>query len=117
VLSAAFRPPATSIGASTAVFGALGIAAALAWQRGTSTGPGLRRWVPLAGGVMLLALLGVGGERTDIGAHMAGFIVGGVLGFLIHQLGGLVPRGRGAQFGYAAAAAGIFVVSWMIALG
>ena len=34
---------------------------------------GVRRWAPLGGGIMLLVFLGFSGERTDIGAHVAGF--------------------------------------------
>ncbi len=118
LVNAAFQPAGhVSIGASTAVFGALGIAAALAWQRQALGGPGLRRTAPLAAGVMLLAFMGLGGEQTDIGAHIAGFAVGAVLGFFIHQAGTAVPRGPAAQRSYAAAAAGLFVLSWLIALG
>lgn len=106
----------TAIGASTAVFGALGLAASLAWQRQTVTGPGLRRWAPLGAGVMLLAFMGVSGERTDIGAHLAGFGVGSVMGFLLHQLSRFIPQGQRAQRWYAAAAAGLFAGAWTIAL-
>jgi membrane associated rhomboid family serine protease len=68
-LNALLHPAAhTAIGASTAVFAALGILAALTWShRAPLWRYGLRRWLPLAAGVMLLAYLGVGGERTDIG--------------------------------------------------
>lgn len=117
IVNASFQSSThTAIGASTAVFGALGIAAALAWQRQTVTGPGLRRWAPLGAGVMLLAFMGLSGERTDIGAHLAGFAVGCVMGFLLHQLGSLVPLGRRAQRYYAGAAVGLFGLSWLIAL-
>ena len=34
-------------------------------------------------GVVLLFWLGVGGERTDVGAHVWGMLNGGVLGALI----------------------------------
>ncbi len=117
ILAAAFRSAGhTSIGASTAVFGALAIAAALAWQRQTVTGPGLRRWAPLGAALMLLTFMGIGGERTDIGAHFAGFAVGGIFGFLLHQLSSWIPKGWRAQLAYGGAAAAIFLVPWMIAL-
>lgn len=106
----------TAIGASTAVFGALGIAAALAWQRRTMTGPGLRRWAPLGAGVMLLALMGISGERTDIGAHLAGFAIGCVMGFILHQLSRFIPQGKVAQRWYGGAAAALFIGAWTIAL-
>lgn len=75
-------PEHQSIGASTAVFAALGIVVAFALR------PSLRneertllRWGPAIGGGLLLAFLGVGGERTDVGAHVAGFVSGVVLGW------------------------------------
>jgi len=117
VVASAFRTAShTSIGASTAVFAALAIAAALAWQRQTVTGPGLRRWAPLGAAVMLLAFMGIGGENTDIGAHFAGFAVGGIAGFLLHQLSSYIPKDRPAQFAYGGTAAALFLVPWMWAL-
>lgn len=64
-----------SVGASTAVFGAVGLLAAihLLHER--------RRWyLPLAAALALLALLGSEGENTDLGAHLFGFAVGILLG-------------------------------------
>lgn len=72
-----------SIGASTAVFGALGVLVGCRvvqqfrltrwkWPR--------HLWVPLAAGVVLLGFLGAGGERTDVLAHGWGFVIGGALG-------------------------------------
>lgn len=72
-----------SIGASTAVFGALGIVVGfrlvrqfrltrLSWPR--------HLWVPLAAGIILLGFLGAGGERTDVLAHGWGFFCGAILG-------------------------------------
>jgi membrane associated rhomboid family serine protease len=71
------RPWHTAIGASTAVFAALGLLAAYLW-----TGKQLirdswaRRWAPVVGAVVMLAWLGTGGERTDIVAHLTGFLAG-----------------------------------------
>ena len=73
--------PHAAVRASTALFGALGVLAGY-WRR-ARTIPwrgGIRRWAPLAGGVMLLVFLGTSGERTDVGAHVAGFAVGGLIG-------------------------------------
>ena len=67
----------SSIGASTAVFAMLGIVGAYAWRRGQGR---FNRWAhrfaPLVAAVALLAFTGVGDERTDIVAHLAGFGVG-----------------------------------------
>jgi len=74
----------TALGASTAVFAALGLLtgggvllAFLAPERA----PWARVIVPLGGGVALLGWLGVGGVNTDVLAHGAGFLFGFPLGF------------------------------------
>ncbi len=71
----------TTIGASTAVFATLGLVAAYAWKR-HSTGAmrWARRWAPLIAAVALLAFTGVGGERTDVLAHLTGFGSGALVG-------------------------------------
>jgi rhomboid protease GluP len=78
-----------SIGASTAVFAALGLITGVGlWvavmqpaERWT-----MPRWlIPAFGGLTLLGLLGVGeglDGRIDVAAHISGFICGGVVGFL-----------------------------------
>ncbi len=76
-----------SIGASTAVFAMLGIMVAHAMQpRATNTESAMRRWSPLIAGLMMLALMGTDGERTDVGAHVAGFIAGLILGWVGSRL-------------------------------
>ncbi len=117
-VNAAFQPAAhAAVGASTAVFAALGLLSALMWRR---TLPrwrrGLRRWLPLAAGVALLAFLGTGGERTDIGAHFAGFAVGVAGGVALHLAGERLPAGRRAQYACGAAAIALFGVTWGLAL-
>ncbi len=68
-----------SIGASTAVFGAIGLLVAL------PVGFAIRRprpalfrlWVaPVVAGLVFLAWFGTGGERTDPSAHLFGFLSG-----------------------------------------
>jgi len=66
--------------------------------------------------VMLLALLGVGGERTDVGGHVAGLFAGGIAGASLHFAEARVPLGRLAQLTYAAAALVLFAGSWLLAL-
>ena len=82
LISAFFQDPGhTSIGASTAVFAALGIQAAHTWRsRHLHHYRGIRRWSPLIGGVILLALLGGPGERIDVISHVTGFFSGLLLG-------------------------------------
>jgi len=69
------------VGASTAVFAALGIMAAYSWrERLALPQRWARRWGPLVAGVALLGWTGSGGEDTDLVGHVAGFVVGTLLG-------------------------------------
>jgi membrane associated rhomboid family serine protease len=82
-----------SLGASTAVFGALGILAALGsieLLRHPRALPWRRIIAPLLGGLILLGWMGGGspGSLTDVGAHIAGFLSGLGLG----TLGPLISR-------------------------
>ena len=75
--------PAThqSVGASTAVFTALGLMAAHSWRtRLPLRLSWARRWAPLVAGAVLLGWLGTAGEGTDVVAHVMGFIVGCLFG-------------------------------------
>ena len=70
-----------SIGASTAVFGALGVLGGTGVVRRSRLGlRGKRAWIPLAAGLAILAMLGTGGQRVDLWAHLWGFAVGGAGG-------------------------------------
>ena len=117
-LNALVRPAFdTSIGASTAIFSAVGLLAALRqnWLlKGISLSP--RDWVPLAGGVMLLALLGFSEGHTDILAHVFGFVSGVCVGSLFVWLDRRWPENRPAQVKSAWAAGGIVVFSWLCAV-
>jgi rhomboid protease GluP len=117
-LNALFHDPGhTAIGASTALFGGLGILSGYA--RRSRTVPwrgGLRRWAPIGAGIMLLAFLGFGGERTDIGGHVWGFVAGGALGLALAHLGDRLPQGAQAQRIYGALACALFALAWLLAL-
>ncbi len=85
-LTEALLAPAdhTSVGASTAVFTALGLLAAYSWrERHRTMLRPAQRYGPLFAGVVLLGWLGTSGEHTDVMAHLLGFAVGGILGALI----------------------------------
>jgi membrane associated rhomboid family serine protease len=72
-------PDHRSVGASTAVFGTVGILAAISTVRYRHHLQ--RRWfVPVAAGLALLAILGTEGKNTDLGAHLFGFCFGIFLG-------------------------------------
>ena len=75
----------TSVGASTAVFGVIGVLASLSLVRYRTQLQ--RRWgIPLAAAVALLALLGTEGKNTDLGAHLFGFAAGCLLGAVTEYL-------------------------------
>jgi membrane associated rhomboid family serine protease len=107
----------TTIGASTAVFGAVGILSGHARRSQALPWHGrIRRWAPIAAGVMLLVWLGAGGERTDVGAHVAGFVVGAGIGLALARAGGRVPRGPRAQAAYGLVTLGTLALAWLLAL-
>ncbi len=77
--------PYLSMGASTAIFAALGLLTGRAVRIATSTGQA-RRWrsffAPAAAGLIVLALYGAGGAQTDVLAHLSGFSAGAILGLV-----------------------------------
>lgn len=80
-----------SIGASTAVFAALGLLTGSSVRAAARSAPRFS-WrallIPLLAGVSLLALYGAGGLHTDVVAHATGFAAGLVLGLMIGPAGG-----------------------------
>lgn len=74
--------PHNSVGFSTAIFGTIGILSGYqAVRKRTAAIKDIL--LPLAAGAMLLAFLGAGGPRTDLGAHFFGLLAGAVLGALL----------------------------------
>ena len=106
-------PGHTSIGASTAVFATVGILAAYTWKRRRAQ---INRWVPLGGGIALLAFLGMSGERTDIFAHFAGFGSGCLFGlvFGVLETRSLLAAWHKHTLGLAAFL--FFALAWTLAL-
>lgn len=110
VLNALVHPAThASVGASTAIFGAVGILAgrAAAYRQ-------RRVWIALAAGLALLGLLGTG-EGADLGAHLAGFLAGAGLGAAV-GLARVRPPGRRVQAGLALLTAAVAVGCWLRAL-
>jgi len=106
----------TSIGASTAVFATLGLVAAYTWsQRNHEKLSGLNRWTPLIAGVLLLSFLGTGGIRTDVVAHVTGFISGMILGIFYAKMGNRVVFDSKMQGRLGLAACLILVIAWILA--
>jgi hypothetical protein len=105
-----------SIGASTAVFAALGLLAGYVWRAGFMV---QNRWAyrvgPIVGGLALLAYTGTGDESTDIGAHLIGFVCGFVSGISLTVLTRNLPNRKLQRYtGFAAMAS--IGIAWLIAL-
>jgi membrane associated rhomboid family serine protease len=110
-------PMHRAVGASTAVFAALGLLAGLAWrQRVARSGRRWHLWAPLIAGVCLLTLLGAGTPHVDVLGHTLGFIFGVAAGWLYARTG--LPRNRAARTQIIAGGAAVAVISmaWFLAL-
>ena len=104
-----------SVGASTSVFGAVGVLGGLGVVRRRRKGVrGRLAWMPIVAGLALLAMLGMGGERVDLWAHLFGFLVGGVMGVLVAFA---VPRPPGLRVQWVLGGATLAVVlyCWTLA--
>jgi len=106
-----------SVGASTAVFTALGLSAAYSWRtRLLLPQRWAQRWAPLVGGVVLLGWFGSAGEGTDLVAHALGFTVGCLLGAVAATRAFRVLLERVPQAILALAAVGSVAGCWVLAL-
>ena len=128
-------PTHSSIGASTAVFGMLGVQVAHDWVRRRQLHYNLfRRWAPIAIGAALLAWLGGDGRqvdpnsfpqtlqpqdvalpRIDVGAHVLGFAVGLALGGLVGWGKPRVTLTGWMQAALAGTAIGLVALAWFFA--
>lgn len=96
--------PHDAIGFSTAVFAAVGLAAWSNERRLSTT---------VAIGLALLALLGMGGENTDLASHVAGLITGLMAGGILKRW---APRTRALDALLFGAALLLPVSAWVLAL-
>jgi len=105
-----------AIGASTAVFAALGLVAGFVW-RGKLMAQD--RWAyrigPVVGGFALLMYTGTGGEKTDIGAHLMGFLCGFGAGMLLIVFRDRLDEKR-LQLASGLAALALIVGAWAAAI-
>jgi len=101
----------SSIGASTAVFGALGLLSSYQFLKKIQA-PSTRfqALLPLGAGLALLAFLG-SSSHTDIMAHLFGFLSGVLIGFVYY---GVVrhPFESRIQFGALLCVAGVLATAW-----
>lgn len=117
-LANAMMQPANhrSVGLSTAVFGTVAILAVRSARHHRHSLR--RRWpLPLAAALALLGLLGSGGELTDIGGHLWGFVAGLGLGWLSSLLwpGDRTGR-RWSDLLAGLGSAALVVGAWLMAL-
>jgi membrane associated rhomboid family serine protease len=103
-----------SIGASTAIFGAVGLLGT--WRFVSKRRHSIfrkRAWIYIAGVVALLAFFGVG-QRTDIAAHLAGGALGCILGYIVNKL---IPQqlSKRSNAIIATVTACIILLSWSLA--
>ena len=105
-----------AVGASTAVFAALGLLAGFGWGQRVARHDRFYRWAPLFAGVFLLALLGAGNEHVDVLGHLLGFAAGTALGWVFARTG--LPRSRECALQIAAGCVAISLlgVAWMWAV-
>jgi rhomboid protease GluP len=105
-----------SVGFSTSVFAAVGL---LSGMQILSVSPkGFRQLlVPLGAGAALLAMLGAGGERTDLGAHFFGFLCGLAAGVFTRRLDLIRLANRsGRQLGMFTLSLLVIIVCWNLAI-
>lgn len=104
-----------SVGASTAVFGAVGLLSGLGVARWRRRSHGRNAWVPVGAGLALLAMLGTAGTRVDLWAHLFGLLVGAAVGipvgFALRR-----PPGPVAQWIFGSAAFAAVLYCWGLAL-
>lgn len=111
------QPWHTSIGASTAVFAALGLLGAYLWTgRRLIHDSWARRWTPVVGAVVLLAWLGTGDARTDIVAHLTGFVAGFVIGAVLGRVIRPGPPDSIRQSVLGGSALGCVILAWAFAI-
>ena len=105
-----------AIGASTAVFAALGLVSGFVWRAKLMAQD---RWPfrlgPIIGGIALLAYTGTGDANTDIGAHLAGFVCGFLAGVILTLASKYLAQ-RALQLGSGIVAILLIVYAWIVAL-
>lgn len=109
-----------SVGASTAVFAVVGALAAmpLGNRVGRRARTEKRAWIaPLLAGIVLLGWFGAGGDgRTDVTAHLFGFLAGVPAGFTVGALVRDTPFRAVSQWRALGLAAVLLAFAWWVAM-
>jgi rhomboid protease GluP len=101
-----------SVGASTAIFGAIGILSAHQFfKKFNRSGQKIKAFLPLASGLALLGILG-SGAHSDVMAHLFGFLAGIVLGCL-YSLFVKRPIIKEYQAGSLLLTVGLLAMAWL----
>jgi len=108
--------PHTTIGASTAVFGALGVVVGERMLRRHASPSRRGAWIPLGAGLALLAMLGTEGEHVDVWAHVCGLAAGIALGLAAALVPARWLARRPVQWIAGAGAAALFALAWWLAV-
>ncbi len=64
----------------------------------------------------MLSYLGTGGVRTDVAAHVMGFLSGALLGGIYGKLGNRIMLAPRIQVLLGLVAVGVLAVAWAVAL-
>ncbi len=109
--------PHTSIGASTAVFAALGLVASYVWIRRSDLELiRFRRWRPMVGALILFGYFGTGGARTDILAHAWGLVCGIAFGVVLGVTHWRIEKRSNIQLACGVTAFVFLVSGWFVAI-
>lgn len=117
-MNALVQPPGhLSIGASTAVFAALGLLATCSFTFGRlHRDSWARRWAPVVGALWVLTWLGTGDAQTDIVAHLTGFVAGVLLGTVLGRIPRLQTHSPAVQWTTGLVALLGIALSWVYAI-
>jgi membrane associated rhomboid family serine protease len=102
-----------SLGASTAVFAALGALAVFRWPAATRRARAGFAGASVVAALVLLALLGTGDAHTDVAAHAFGFGLGALLALPLRRWP--PPRARAPQLLAAATTLLVILAAWLAA--
>jgi rhomboid protease GluP len=106
-----------AVGASTAVFAALGMLSGMAWRQRLTLRERLwYRWAPLIAGICLLTLLGAGSAHVDVLGHALGFLFGLGVGWIFVRTGVSNHREPRVQVIAGLGAVLLVCAAWVFAL-
>ncbi|MGE5305369.1 MAG: rhomboid family intramembrane serine protease [Alphaproteobacteria bacterium] len=106
-----------SVGLSTSVFAAVGVLGGLGILRYHRNVTHKRKaWLPIAAAFAILAMLGSGGERVDVWAHLCGLLFGGVSGIATGLISPHAPQKLWVQWACGGTTLVLLIYCWILAL-